>query len=214
MPQFSNYRHEKLHPDPHYDSYWYNHTNQDCAERCLNERGFVCRGYYYNVTSRSCILSASNQFSWDVTGKSIEVGVNFYEREINCSKDMGVTNPTVVLDAWFSASSNNVSASSARLLQREDGLYRRGWQANETDQNHWLQVDMRKIIRLTGLHLNGDGKKNYVDNLTVAASLDGKSWVNCCGAYNPMYLNGSTQAKIPETIFFPTPLFLDGRYFR
>ncbi|OWA54054.1 hypothetical protein BV898_18476 [Hypsibius exemplaris] len=217
-PQFFNNRNQALYPFEHYDSYWdRNYTNIQCAEQCLSERGFVCRGYYYNGAKKQCILSASNQQTWNVTGtKAVAGGTHFYDRLIPCTKDLGVTNPNLINDTRFSASSNAPHAKSARLGHRADGLYVQGWKPadSKVDPNPWLQIDMGKMVRLTGIHMNGDNVSNYVDNFTVSSSNDTATWEKCCGNYQPLYLNGSTQAKIPETISFPQSMFLHGQYFR
>lgn len=93
-----------------------------------------------------CVLTAGNEFSWDVTGFLTSVAdVEYNERQSSCTMDIGLTNPLIFNDNNFTASSKPSRAKSARLFFNADGFYEKGWIAAETDKEPYVQVTFLHI---------------------------------------------------------------------
>ena len=75
-----------------------------------------------------------------------------------------------IFDDQLSASSHwdsNHAARRARLHLKEQGRKQSGWSSRVNDLNQWLQVDLRSLIRVTGLATQGrDSSKSQLQWVT------------------------------------------------
>ena len=63
-----------------------------------------------------------------------------------------------ILDSQISASSvygPNYAAQQARLHFKVSPVKTGGWSAKKNDNNQWLQVDLQKMTRITGIATQG-----------------------------------------------------------
>lgn len=216
-PQFTVLERRVLSPDPHFDSFWRNLTDIECADRCLDEEGFTCLGYYSLPADKEvlpefrdrrdqnlCILSSANQKSFDVAGFTLNTsGIIYNHLHRRCVGNIGITNPKLISDDRFSASSNPDQASSARLLIQEDGFYQQGWMGSVKD-NHdnreFIQVDLKVKHLITGVHLNGvKSGKTYLKSFLIGTTLNGLDWTICCEGVWHMLFNATGDGKVQTT---------------
>ncbi|XP_055336469.1 uncharacterized protein LOC129586952 isoform X2 [Paramacrobiotus metropolitanus] len=204
-PEFTRHYNTILHPDKHFDSYFYELNDTECADKCLQEKGFLCQGYYIK-DSHTCILTVANLRSWDVKGHNVSMDETiFNQREPRCLSSLGLTNPKVIADSAFTASSNRNRASSARLSFRADGVYEKGWVPRKTDFNPYIQVTLPGLYLITGFHINGDGTDNFVRELKIEA-FNGTAWAFCKNATDSAedgYFDGNSDPFNVNTTWIP-----------
>ena len=66
----------------------------------------------------------------------------------------------------------DVSSSKTRNFNAQ-----KGWCAKRSDGQHWVQVDLGKILQITKIGTGGlKGKAGYVKSYSLSYSNNGQSW--------------------------------------
>ncbi|XP_076853909.1 milk fat globule EGF and factor V/VIII domain containing a [Brachyhypopomus gauderio] len=91
------------------------------------------------------------------------------------------------------------------------------WSPDSYDQNPWIQIDMQKKMRLTGIITQGAshmGKSQYIKAFKVASSYDGKYYFmyRANGQKTATVFSGNTDNDGTKTNFFDPPIVT--RYIR
>lgn len=137
----------------------------------------------------------------------------------SCSLPLGLQKKQIP-DESFSASSvySSLLRSWSPALAR---LHLEGrinaWRPKNNNPHEWLQVDLGKIWRITGVVIQGAYsllKQMMVTEFSVTVSQDGQSWKSVLeeGSQKEKIFTGNSDPNEEALTVFDYPLF--GRYFR
>ncbi|KAK0138572.1 Coagulation factor VIII [Merluccius polli] len=137
----------------------------------------------------------------------------------SCSMPLGLERKTIP-DKSFDASSVRSSwirawSPSLARLHQEGSV--NAWRPNNNNPHEWLQVDLLKLQRITGLVTQGAKSlltEMIVTEFAVTVSHDGRSWSTVLedGSNDEKIFSGSDSPDTESLSLFEPPLF--GRYLR
>lgn len=178
------------------------HNVNECeSDPCLN--GGVCTDMEANY---SCVCPG------EFTGSNCQH---------RCSGPLGMEGG-VISDRQLSASSAHSAMFGLQHWHpRLARLHRKGmvnaWSAAETDRWPWIQVNLRRRMRLTGVITQGArrmGSSEFVKSFKVAYSDNGKTWrvVNVKGNNQDQIFHGNTDSNSPKANSLSPPI--EAQYIR
>ncbi|XP_066038621.1 EGF-like repeat and discoidin I-like domain-containing protein 3 [Chamaea fasciata] len=164
-------------------------------------------------SSRSSSISKSSSF-WEETQTASPAGCHV-EEEAGCSGPLGIEGGIV--------SNQQITASSTHRalfgLQKWYPYYARlnkkglvnAWTAAENDRWPWIQINLQKKMRVTGVITQGAkriGSPEYVKSYKIAYSNDGKSWTmyKVKGTKEDMVFRGNVDNNTPYANSFTPPI--------
>ncbi|CAL8357120.1 unnamed protein product [Merluccius merluccius] len=137
----------------------------------------------------------------------------------SCSMPLGLERKTIPDDSFDASSvrSSWIRAWSPSLARLHQEGSVNAWRPNNNNPHEWLQVDLLKLKRITGLVTQGAKSlltEMIVTEFAVTVSHDGRSWSTVLedGSNDEKIFSGSDSPDTESLSLFEPPLF--GRYLR
>ncbi|EDO41038.1 predicted protein, partial [Nematostella vectensis] len=137
------------------------------------------------------------------------------EGEFKCLKAIGAQSGTLKDSQFFASSelSSSYRASNARLHLHTNRGRVGAWSPSRSDKNPWLEIDVGRIAKVTGISTQGQQDANYwVTSYALQYSLDGSSFTTFSVSRNPKIFEGNKDRSTVRSHALAMPIL--ARYVR